>query len=142
MFNHILFPVDLFHARSWWHALPVALELADKFSSKLHIMTCIPDSGMAIVNQYFSKDAVNKVVEETNEALHKFVEENIPSKYTVQHIVTTGNVYESIIRTAQKIDCDLIVISAHRPDIKDYLLGRNSAKVVRHSDRSVLVVRE
>ena len=60
----------------------------------------------------------------------------------MQHIVKTGNVYESIIVAAKKIDCDLIIMSAHRPDLKDYLLGPNAARVVRHSDRSVLVVRD
>ena len=59
----------------------------------------------------------------------------------MQHIVTAGNVYESIINVGKKIHADLIVMSAHRPELKDYLLGPNAARVVRHSDRSVLVVR-
>ena len=33
-------------------------------------------------------------------------------------------------------------MSANRPELKDYLLGPNAARVVRHSDVSVLVVRE
>ena len=59
----------------------------------------------------------------------------------MQHIVAKGSVYECIIKTANEIKADLIVMSAHRPELKDYLLGPNAAKVVRHSDRSVLVVR-
>ena len=35
----------------------------------------------------------------------------------------------------------LIVIGAHRPDLKDYLLGPHAARVVRHAECSVLVVR-
>jgi len=42
----------------------------------------------------------------------------------------------------QKIDADLIVLGANRPDLKDYLLGPNASRVVRHSARSVLVVRD
>ena len=38
-------------------------------------------------------------------------------------------------------DDDLIVIGAHKPDFKDYLLGPNAARVVRHSHCSVHVVR-
>jgi len=33
------------------------------------------------------------------------------------------------------------VLASHRPDLKDYLLGPNAARVVRHADRSVFVVR-
>ncbi|MEP3300223.1 MAG: universal stress protein, partial [Pseudoruegeria sp.] len=41
----------------------------------------------------------------------------------------------------QLAKADLIVIGAHRPDFKDYLLGPNAARVVRHSECSVYVVR-
>lgn len=141
MYKEILLPIDLEHESSWKTALPVAVEHALKFDANIHIMTVIPDSGMAIVNHYFSKDAVSKIIEETKKRLHEFVEEQIPKSIAVQHIVTTGNVYESIITTAQRVDTDLIIMSAHRPELKDYLLGPNSARVVRHSDKSVLVVR-
>lgn len=33
-------------------------------------------------------------------------------------------------------------MAAHRPALKDYLLGPNAARVVRHSNCSVLVVRD
>lgn len=141
MYKDILLPVDLSEDGSWKRALEIAVEYAQAFDSCIHVMTVVPDSGMAMVSQYFSKDAVKKIIEATNKALHKFVEDNIPAKIKVQHIVTTGNVYESIISAAKKINSDLIVMSAHRPELKDYLLGPNAARVVRHSDRSVLVVR-
>jgi nucleotide-binding universal stress UspA family protein len=142
MYKDILLPIDLEHNSSWKHALPVAIEYAAAFKSTLHFVTVIPDSGMSIVNHYFSKDAVKKIIEETRKKLHDFVDQNVPEDITVQHIVTTGNVYESIIATAKKINADLIIMSAHRPELKDYLLGPNAARVVRHSDKSVLVVRD
>jgi len=141
MYKDILLPIDIAYESSWKHSLPVALEYAEAFGSRIHIMTVVSDSGMAILTQYISKDAVKKVIEETKESLRRYVELNIPDKFKVQKIVTTGNVYESIINTAKKLDIDLIIMSAHRPELKDYLLGPNSARVVRHSDRSVLVVR-
>ncbi len=33
-------------------------------------------------------------------------------------------------------------IGSHRPELKDYLLGPNAARVVRHANCSVLVVRD
>ncbi|MFY2822514.1 universal stress protein, partial [Ruegeria sp. MALMAid1280] len=46
-----------------------------------------------------------------------------------------------ILHTAAEAGSDLIVIGAHKPDLKDYLLGPNAARVVRHSTVSVYVVR-
>lgn len=123
--------------------MDVAKEFARAFGTALHVMTVVPDSGMSIVSQYFSKHAVEEVITATNRALHDFVDANIPEdEFKVQHIVTTGNVYESIIDTARRIKADLIIMAAHRPELKDYLLGPNAARVVRHSDCSVLVVRD
>jgi hypothetical protein len=32
-------------------------------------------------------------------------------------------------------------MTAHSPDLKDYLLGPNAARVVRHANQSVMVIR-
>lgn len=142
MYKDILFPVDLIEESSWKLSLPVVLEHAKAFGSKIHLMTVIPDSGMSLVSQYFSGDAVERIVSETKDSLHRFSKDNIPQGVPVQHIVTQGTVYQSIIDTAKKINADIIIMSAHRPELKDYLLGPNAARVVRHSDCSVLVVRD
>jgi len=141
MYKEILLPIDITQESSWVNSLPVVIEYAKVFNSNIHIMTVIPDSGMAMVGQYFSKDAVGRIVEETKNSIHEFSSKNIPDDLNIFTIVTVGNVYESIITTADKIEADLIVMSAHRPELKDYLLGPNAARVVRHSNKSVLVVR-
>lgn len=141
MYKDILFPVDITEEGSWKDSLPVVLEYVNAFSARLHVVTVISDGSMSLVQQYFPKGSVEKMVEQSNNALHEFVKAHIPGNVKVQHIVAKGSVYECIIKTANEIDADLIVMSAHRPELKDYLLGPNAAKVVRHSSRSVLVVR-
>lgn len=141
MYKEILYPIDLSEEGSWEESLPVVLEYVKAFKARLHIMTVISDGSMNIVRQFLPVGSVEALVEQTNHALHEFVKRHIPAKAKVQHIVGKGPVYECIIKTAEKIDADLIVMSAHRPELKDYLLGPNAAKVVRHSNRSVLVVR-
>ncbi|MBE9476665.1 MAG: universal stress protein, partial [Proteobacteria bacterium] len=59
----------------------------------------------------------------------------------VRHLVVTGNAYEEILKVAAADGASLIVIGAHKPDFKDFLLGPNAARVVRHSTCSVFVVR-
>ena len=140
MYKHILLPVDLNEKKQL--AMPVAIEYAEKFGAQLHLMTVVPDFGMSIISQYFPNNTDDKIIDGAKQALHEFSKQHIPEGIKVQHIVGQGTVYEVIIETARKIDCDLIVMGAHRPDLKDYLLGPNAARVVRHSDRSVLVARE
>ncbi len=142
MFKNILFPIDLVEQASSKKAVSVVLNFAKAFDSRVHLMTVIPDSGMSMVSQYFSKEAVDRIVRETNKALHDFSDKNIPKEVKIQHIVSQGTVYQSIIDTAERIGADVIIMSAHRPELKDYLLGPNAARVVRHSGCSVLVVRE
>ena len=144
MYKNILYPVDIFDQSSWQDSLPIVKEYCSTFKATLHIMTAIPDYGMSLVSQYFPKGSVDTVVDKTKTALHDFVNNEVKEKkIKIGNIVVCkgGAVYQSIIDTAIKIDSDLIMISAHRPDLKDYLLGPNSAKVVRHSKISVLVMR-
>jgi nucleotide-binding universal stress UspA family protein len=45
------------------------------------------------------------------------------------------------VKLKSPYEADLIVVGSHRPAMKDYLLGTNAARVVRHAHCSVLVVR-
>ena len=144
MYKNILYPVDIFEETSWKNSLPIVKEYCSTFNATLHIMTAIPDYGMSIVSQYFPKGSLDTLVDKTQKALHDFVDNEIKSKkIKIGNIIVSkgGAVYQSIIDTAKKIDSDLIMIPAHRPDLTDYLLGPNAAKVVRHSKISVLVMR-
>jgi nucleotide-binding universal stress UspA family protein len=55
--------------------------------------------------------------------------------------VAQGTVYEEILATARDVRADFIVMASHRPELTDYLLGPNAARMVRHSEVSVVVVR-
>ena len=143
MYKDILFPIDITDKdQATQKARQMVLDFHKAFDANIHVMTVVSDYGMSIVQQYFPSGSVDKVVHESNKALHDYVSRHFPEKVEVQHIVGKGAVYESIIQTADKINADLIVMAAHRPELKDYLLGPNAAKVVRHCGRSVLVVRD
>ncbi len=141
MYKELLLPVDLNSEASWEKALPTVLALAEKFDARLHVMTVVPDFGMAIVGTFFPKDFEKKALKQANEALHAWVKQRVPAGVIVQHVVAHGTVYEEVLRVAREIDADLIVMASHRPELKDYLLGPNAARIVRHADRSVMVVR-
>jgi len=141
MYKTILLAIDLNEPSSWVKALPVALEQAASGGGKLHVMTVVPDFGMAIVGSFFPADYEKQALAGAGEALAQFVRENVPAEIEVTHSVGHGTIYKEVLATADDIGADLIVMASHRPVQSDYLLGPNAARVVRHATCSVLVVR-
>ena len=141
MYEHILLPVDLGNESSWAKALPVTIEYCGAFDATLHVMTVMPDFGSPMVAQFFPSGHEDKMMANANDVLHKFVTDKVPDSIRVQHIVADGTIYKTIIEIADSIGADLIIMGSHRPELQDYLLGPNAARVVRHSTKSVLVVR-
>lgn len=141
MYSTVLLPIDLNEESSWQKALPAALEMCRAQGAKLHVMTVVPDFGMAIVGSFFPQGYEKQALAEADKALHEFVAANAPGDVDVTCDIGHGAVYEEIIATAERVGADLIVMAAHRPGRADYLLGPNAARVVRHAACSVLVVR-
>lgn len=141
MFNDVLLAVDLNDEGSWAKALPVALEFTRAFGGTLHVMTVVPNFGMSIVGQFFPKGYEKEVGEKVLVVLKEFVKTHVPQDVKTQRIVGEGTVYEVILNMAEKINADMIVVSSGRDDLKDFLLGPNAARVVRHASCSVTVVR-
>lgn len=141
MTKPILLPVDLNHDSSWNKALPQAVSMARASGATLHLLTVIPDYGMSMVGSYFPKDFSEKATEGTKAALAKFVKDNVPDDVDAKTHVLHGAIYKGIMATADSEGCDLIVLASNRTEMKDYLLGPNAARVVRHANQSVFVVR-
>ena len=141
MFKDILLPIDLGDVDSSHKAVSTAIELSGTEGARIHVMCVVPGYSMSIVSQFFPKGFEEQSLAEAAKQLDVFIAKNIPAEITSQAIVANGTVYEEILRTAGEIGCDLIVMASHRPELKDYLLGPNAARVVRHANCSVLVVR-
>ncbi|MEP4431527.1 MAG: universal stress protein, partial [Hyphomicrobiales bacterium] len=101
----------------------------------------VPDYGLSVVGSFFPEGHEKEAIEKAREELHLLTKKHVPAGIPVQHIIAHGNIYEEIIEAANQVDADVIVIGSHRPKLKDYLLGPNAARVVRHAVQSVLVVR-
>jgi len=142
MTKSILLPIDLNQKSSWKQALPEALKLAKADGAALHVLCVIPDYGMAVVGSFFPADYASNAMADTEKSLADFVRENIPTDIKSESQVRHGTIYKEILSTADDLNCDLIVMASHRPETKDYLLGPNAARVVRHASQSVYVVRE
>ena len=142
MFKKILVPIDVLAHDADARPLSVAIDLARNANAELHVLTVVPDFGMAIVGAQFDQSFEAKALADTRAKLDALVAERVGSDMTVQSHVGHGRIYDEIRRAADKLACDVIVIGAHRPELKDYLLGPNAARVVRHANQSVFVVRD
>ncbi len=141
MFRDILVCVDLADAKQSISTLATAVRLVQSKDVVLHVLTVVPDLGMTFVAPFFPDDFEVSARDAASVALHGFVREHVPSSVSVQHIVAHGSVYGEIMRYADEVEANLIVLGAHRPALRDYLLGPNAARVVRHARQSVMVVR-
>ena len=140
MFKNILATVDLGDEASSVHVVNAALELMVP-EDTLHVVCIVPDYGKSIVGSFFPPDHEHDMIEHATQELHDFTKKHVPEGVRIQHIIAHGSIYEEILATADKLEVDLIVVGSHRPALKDYLLGPNAARVVRHARQSVLVVR-
>ncbi|MEZ5840412.1 MAG: universal stress protein [Hyphomicrobiales bacterium] len=141
MFTRILLPIDLGEESSYLKPLAVAERLAADYDAALHVMTVIPTYSFPVVGSYFPKNFEKEAMDATKAGLKELLERVARHPERIKGHVAHGTIYAEIIRVAEVLDCDLIVLASHRPDLKDYLLGPNAARVVRHADRSVFVVR-
>ncbi|CUH81878.1 Universal stress protein F [Tritonibacter multivorans] len=141
MTKTVLVAVDLAHREDQAALLKRAEQMADLDGATLAVVTVLPDFKMSMVSTFFSDQHTHDMAEETRKALHAFVLETLGHDDDVKHIVRMGNVYEEVLQTAKELGADLIVVGAHRPDLADYLMGPNAARVARHAKCSVLIAR-
>jgi len=141
MSKTILLPIDLSEERSWKKPLAEALALLGK-GGVLHVASVLPDFGMSQVGGFFRAGYEKEALHSFGEALTEWVNANVPDAVKVHPHVLHGTIYDEILRAADKLKVDVIVMGAHRPELRDYLLGPNAARVVRHARQSVYVVRD
>ena len=141
MYKEILLPIDLSNPETQEKAVSAAIEYAKAFGARLHVVTIVPDLGVGVVGTFFPEDYVEKAKAAAGAELRDYVKRRVPDGVVAERAVALGTIYEEIIEYAKAIDADLIVMASHRPELKDYLIGPNASRVVRHADCSVLVVR-
>jgi len=142
MYKNIIVPIDLSYKQSIKAIFPPALNFVNAFGASLHLVHIIPDFGTKLVEDYLPKNWMSDQKEKYNNQLQDLVTKYVPEEIQAKCYVGRGAIYDEIINYSNKVNADLIIISAVRPQLRDYMLGPNASKIVRHSSVSVLVVRE
>lgn len=140
----ILAAIDLEHTEHHARILHRAQMIARASDERLAVISVLPDYGMSLIAGWFKEGAADNLVKEAGKALHLAVTETLGAEAdgNCLHILRQGTIYQEILAAAEKHTPSLIVMGAHRPDLRDYLIGPNAARVVRHATCSVLVLRE
>jgi nucleotide-binding universal stress UspA family protein len=138
-FENILVAIDLGEDSSWKEALPTAIDQAQHTGGRLHIVTVVPDEPPQLA--WLPEDYSKKMIAYANTQLAKLIETHVPEQMKAQPHVRQGTIYSEIVKLAKELGADLIVMASHRPELKDYLLGPNAARVLRHAGCPVLVIR-
>ncbi|MBY6004618.1 universal stress protein [Salipiger bermudensis] len=141
MYQTILLAVDINDLPESGHVAEAAVRMAKDEGATLHVVNVIPGSGMAMVGSYLGPDQANAIKAEARDKLTAWAKAAIPEYLLGKVKVTQGTIYHEIIKAAKELDAEVIVVGAHRPALKDYLVGPNAARVVRHAPQTVLVVR-
>ena len=153
--KNILYATDL--SKNSAFAFRYAMSLADSFDAKITILYILPmvDSAMEVPiitqmgeDQYLrlreeqSKETIEKIKERLREFTGREVKNTKKHEERVSSIlVHEGDTVDEILKTADKMNCDLIIMGAHGKGILSHtFLGTVPDKVLRRSRIPVLVV--
>lgn len=142
MFKKILLPIDLDSPSSWKKPARIAQAMLDQAGGEIHVLAVLPEMKFSILGSYFDKDFEGAAMKDMTGGLRHWMRSHIPAGVKAVPHVAHGSIYDEIISTANRLGCDAIVLMAHRPDGKEYLLGPNAARVVRHAKQTVVVARD
>ena len=152
----ILYCTDL--SKSARYAFAYAASLANRYGAGitiLHVLEDVSPYGDSLVINILGqkrwdelrKGNEEKTIATLKERLEKFCEDvsaELPACpfITDQIIVKIGNPVEEILKHVKKTDCDLVVMGSHGQGIiEDAMIGSTSRRVLRRSEKPVLVIR-
>lgn len=141
MFKNLLLAVDINAPNGATKSAEAAISMARAHGAVLHLLNVVPDTGMAIVSASLPEGHTAHALEVARDGLETWAKTTLPEDVDYQLHIAEGTVYDQIIKTANTLAVDVIVVGSHRPELKDYLMGPNAARVARHADQSVFVVR-
>ena len=136
MYKTILVPIDMGHVVEGKSTIDLAAQYAAEGAKiiLLNVVEEIPTWAAAQLPANIIKDSFETVRTEM-----KAIATASGMKMDVE--VRAGHSYNTILDVAKENNVDLIIIASHSPGLQDYFLGSTAAKVVRHANCSVLVVR-
>ncbi|MEM8652875.1 MAG: universal stress protein [Pseudomonadota bacterium] len=136
MYNKILIPVDMTHTERAPEMIEAAKKLAGEHAG--FVLANIVHSVPAVAEMALPKDIFEMSYEEARKKL-AIVAKDAGIEAIIE--IKPGHPAADILEIAKEQNIDLIIIGSHKPGFQDYLLGSTAARVVRHAQCPVLVMR-
>ena len=154
-YKTILYATDLTTNSAF--ALRHAVSIAHKYDADIHLLHVLPEADAAVVNYVatvmgqekladFERQHHAEVADDIRQRMEKFAAEELNENATdIKRIksidVHHGNPVAEVLKAADKIEADLIVIGSHGKGMLSYaFLGSVAEKLLRKCHRPVMVV--
>lgn len=141
MTEKLLVPIDLSQEAAMDLVFRAANEMARSHEAEMHLLTVVPDTNVGMwpsLPRGFMDDARD----EAQAKLETLGEAHVGPDVTWRAEAVIGPIPQTIVKQAERIEADLIVMASHDPKIVDIVLGSVADRVIRRAHCSVLVVRE
>ncbi len=143
LFQNILVPFDLSSPSN--HAFKVALDIAQKYDSKITLFTCV--EGDEWRHYYFDARAQNQLLKKQIKVAKKYMEKlevmanNVGVKIKLKILRSTSAI-KDITAFAKSKKMDLIVMSSHgRTGLDKLILGSVANGVIQRTRCPVLLIK-
>ncbi|OUS37322.1 universal stress protein [Rhodobacterales bacterium 56_14_T64] len=134
MYKKILISMSLDHGFGE-QAIQVAraLRAQDGDIFAVHVYETLQGSAKAFVAQ---QDVDNAMAAAQNR-----IEERVKDEPDIQAVLLKGHSGRALTDYATEVGADCILVGAHKPGLRDFLLGSTAARVARHARCAVVVLR-
>lgn len=135
MYKTILVPVDMAHVEEGKAILEMARQHGDE-NTRIVLLNVIEE-----IPKWAAVSLPPGMTEKNLTEAKKGLQELAGDDPRMEVQVKAGHSYETILDVCNDLPADLVIIASHRPELQDFFLGSTAARVVRHAQCSVLVVR-
>ena len=135
MYKNILVPVVFDEEHDTQASFLAARALADKDAkfTVVHVIEAIP--------AYFTAEIPDDVLSNAHDDVATLLTKSAKALPGAASKLITGHPGRTLVDYANENGVDCIVIASHRPGFSDIFLGSTAARVVRHANCSVHVIR-
>ena len=136
MYKKILVPIDPSHVEDAEPTLALAEHLKSD-DGEIILLSVVEEIPTYVASQIPPELLVDAKAN-TNEEIKSMARK---AKVDATILVKSGHAAATIKAVQREKECDLIIISSHKPTTVDYLLGSTASKVVRKAPCPVFVTR-
>jgi nucleotide-binding universal stress UspA family protein len=140
MFKKILVPIDTTQPAIAEPGVQFAAQLAALSNAAVRLIYVLPPVPAHLRELVPETAAAAREEADRATLLDMAKKANVPMDY-FSIALRAGAVAEEVLAEAEYWGAHLIVIGAHNPSARTFLLGSNAEKILRHANCSVMVVR-